>query len=419
MIVAWLLAAVAQAFPGIVVGTAETDIKLQQPLTVLSRSGDKQVLSFTAQVSATAQDIAVVVPVAGIAERRQLHSQTSLLSVEKLLRFSAARAVFYREADPCEAKVETKLNETMAEAVPQLETHAGDYRFEILTGKDAKAIEKWLTKQKYKLSKLSRRQLVQAAKEKDRSFALAIFTVTKGSASKYLPLLQIAGPSRTVTEYDYAGMATQTHQLLLLSDSGRVLFNNRAAKTLPTEIEIPEYVARGELHAFQDAARNATKEDAVAQGIGKKKVKPSPSAWLKFAWDIGWCEPCVQDPLSAAELRDLGATWLPAGDSKEPSQLAGFLTRWVLPAQTLPLDLTVSDNKETFQLRYLVNEPAAKVGACDGAKTYQDSVVRRLEQVAQSTATFTGWKVADVRAKMRIAGPGRARPDWIDDLWRN
>ena len=34
------------------------------------------------------------------------------------------------------------------------------------------------------------------------------------------------------------------------------------------------------------------------------------AVFQEYAWDMGWCDPCASDPLTADELRGLGVFWL-------------------------------------------------------------------------------------------------------------
>ena len=46
--------------------------------------------------------------------------------------------------------------------------------------------------------------------------------------------------------------------------------------------------------------------------------------FLEYAWDMGWCDPCAADPLSADELRELGVFWLRrAGDRRAAAHARG------------------------------------------------------------------------------------------------
>src|SRR4029453_11700012 len=40
------------------------------------------------------------------------------------------------------------------------------------------------------------------------------------------------------------------------------------------------------------------------------KKEAMRAVFLEYAWDMGWCDPCAANPLSAEELRQLGVFWL-------------------------------------------------------------------------------------------------------------
>src|SRR2546421_12547609 len=42
------------------------------------------------------------------------------------------------------------------------------------------------------------------------------------------------------------------------------------------------------------------------------------AVFLEYAWDMGWCDPCAANPLSADELRQLGVFWLTTSGPPPP-----------------------------------------------------------------------------------------------------
>ena len=67
---------------------------------------------------------------------------------------------------------------------------------------------------------------------------------------------------------------------------------------LPTGVSLPVHV-KDEFPQFYRAmfGEQVKKEDMRA-------------VFLEYAWDMGWCDPCAANPLSAEELRQLGVFWL-------------------------------------------------------------------------------------------------------------
>ena len=83
-----------------------------------------------------------------------------------------------------------------------------------------------------------------------------------------------------------------------LTRKGRVETTNYRTVRLPTGVSLPAHV-KEEFPKFYRAmfAEQVKKEDMRA-------------VFLEYAWDMGWCDPCAANPLSAEELRQLGVFWL-------------------------------------------------------------------------------------------------------------
>ncbi len=87
-----------------------------------------------------------------------------------------------------------------------------------------------------------------------------------------------------------------------LTRMGRVETANYRTVTIPTDIEIPNFVE----DEFDDFYR----------AMFKRQAERNPGVtFLEYAWDMNWFDPCATDPLRPAELCTLGAWWVDPADT--------------------------------------------------------------------------------------------------------
>jgi hypothetical protein len=83
-----------------------------------------------------------------------------------------------------------------------------------------------------------------------------------------------------------------------LTRKGRVETTNYRTVRLPTGVSLPVHV-KEEFPQFYRAM--------FGEQVKKEAMR---AVFLEYAWDMGWCDPCAANPLSAEELRQLGVFWL-------------------------------------------------------------------------------------------------------------
>jgi hypothetical protein len=152
--------------------------------------------------------------------------------------------------------------------------------------------------------------------------------------------------------------------------------------------------------------------------------------FLEYAWDMAWCDPCAADPLSADELRELGVFWVEAGAGgpgrpvpmQRPAPQNVFLSRLHLryDAQHFPEDLVFQQtaDRDSFQGRYILRHPWTGKSTCPAARAYRAEQRGAREREAQSLAALTGWDIAKIRARMKIAAvAAKEERSWWESLW--
>ena len=191
-----------------------------------------------------------------------------------------------------------------------------------------------------------------------------------------------------------------------LSRKGRVETTNYRTVKLPTGMDLPAFV-KTEFKDFYKAmfAEQVKKEDMRA-------------VFLEYAWDMAWCDPCAADPLSAEQLKKLGARWVggtqitpgapPAPVTRRPMPPGGaqnvFVSRLHVryDAAHFPEDLVFQEtaDRENFQGRYVLRHPWKGEAKCQAVDGYRQQLGQRQEQEARNLATLTGWDVNEIRRKM-------------------
>ena len=156
------------------------------------------------------------------------------------------------------------------------------------------------------------------------------------------------------------------------------------------------------------------------------------AVFLEYAWDMGWCDPCAADPLSADELRRLGVYWVgqPATGIRpprapQPGPQNVFVTRLHVRYDKahFPEDLVFQEtgDRTNFQGRYVMRQPWTGPATCPQAEVYRRELRERQEREAQTLATLTGWRLEDVRrrAGLTAADTNPAVPAvWWRELWK-
>jgi hypothetical protein len=158
------------------------------------------------------------------------------------------------------------------------------------------------------------------------------------------------------------------------------------------------------------------------------------AVFQEYAWDMGWCDPCAADPLTADELRGLGVFWLDGSGASRPlpgGRIAPqpqnvFVTRLHVRYDKahFPEDLVFHEtgDRSNFQGRYVLRHAWTGTATCAAADTYRRELVARREREAQTLASLTGWPIEDIRRQQGVvpaADPIKNEPamPWWRKLW--
>jgi hypothetical protein len=429
---------VVWGFCGFYVAKADTQLFNKASKVALVRHDGKSVMTMANDYRGDPQEFALVVPVPTFLERDQIHVGERAL-LDHLDAYSAPRLVEYFDENPCRprplpapmaaaSRVEqasaSRADKSLGVTVEARYT-VGEYDIVILSAEQSTGLETWLTANGYRIPVGAARVLESYIKQGVRFFVAKVNLqeqVKLGFA--YLRPLQIAFESPKFMLPIRLGTVNadgpQELYVFTLTRKGRVETTNYRTTKLPTGMDLPVFI-KGEFGDFYRAMFD--------QQVQKEDMR---AVFVEYAWDMGWCDPCAANPLSADELRQLGVFWLttsgpppPRGPGRPLPAPAPdvFLTRLHVRYDTthFPEDLTFQEtaDRTNFQGRYVLRHPWQGTETCREAEEYRAHLPQRWEQEARTLATLTGWNVEDIRRKMLSNGATAEPQKWWRKLWKD
>jgi hypothetical protein len=438
---AWLIVLIAlallfvcappvHAFCGFYVGKADASLFNDASQVVMVRRDNRTVISMANDYRGSLTEFALVVPVPTVLERSQIRVGDRKL-FERIDAYSAPRLAEYFDPDPCRAlKVESAgaMRQALPEA-PRSDAVAkrdralgvtveasytvGEYDIVILSGTQSDGLETWLRENGYRIPKGASAALRPYIRQQMKFFVAKVNLEEQAQTGvSYLRPIQFAFESDRFMLPVRLGMLNargpQDLVLYVLTANGRVETTNYRTLKVPANMDLPVYV-RGEFAKTYKAL------------FGSQAVREDYRAiFTEYFWDMSWCDPCAADPLSPAELRQLGVFWVGDGPSRgggQPVMLTRLHLRYT--KDSLPEDLVFQETQDrgNFQARYVLRHAwSGPADACEAARPYFDAVRARQEREAQALASLTGWSLDSIRARMALSAQPPAR--WWESMWK-
>jgi Na+-translocating ferredoxin:NAD+ oxidoreductase RnfD subunit len=437
----------ADAFCGFYVAKADTSLFNKASQVVLVRDGDRTVITMANDFRGNPREFAMVIPVPTSITREQIHVAESTL-VTHLDAYTAPRLVEYFDPDPC-AVYARALQESVGVAAPaaadaarrqdarakslgvviEAQYTVGEYDILILSASQSAGLETWLRESGYRIPAGASEVLASYIGQKMRFFVAKVNLAEQARLGVVtLRPIQVAYESPKFMLPIRLGMvnADGTQELFVytLTRKGRVESTNYRTVKLASDVEIPTYV--------KDPAMFARMYRSLFdQHVKREDMR---AVFQEYAWDMGWCDPCAADPLSADELRGLGVFWLDGAAAQRPMpgmRIAPqpqnvFVTRLHVRYDKahFPEDLVFHEtgDRSNFQGRYVLRHAWTGTATCEAAATYRRELVARREREAQTLASLTGWPIEDIRRQQGVVpamGPAKDDPavPWWRKLW--
>ncbi|MEM7058264.1 MAG: DUF2330 domain-containing protein [Pseudomonadota bacterium] len=421
----------ANAFCGFYVAKGDSELFNEASKVVMVRDQDRTVITMANDFQGDVKDFAMVIPAPTVLKREQIHVSENAI-IEHLDAFTAPRLVEYFDPNPCEQR-RYELNDIVSlQAAPVAESEdsairakslgvkieaeytVGEYDILILSAKESDGLETWLTENGYRIPDGATDVLGSYIKQGMKFFVARVNLEEHAKTGRtFLRPLQIAFESEKFMLPIRLGTVNSKGKqdliLWTLTRTGRVETANYRTERMPTGQTIPTYIKNDFGPAYK-AIYGTAVDRAGGAGV-----------LMEYAWDMGWCDPCAADPLSARELRELGVFWVDKDGGRGGAQDV-FVTRLHAryDAESFPEDLRLIEtgDRENFQGRYVLQHPWKGNDNCEAAKEYRASLPERFEKEAQVLANLTGWSVEEIRAEMTKAGmtPGEIKP-WWEKIW--
>jgi len=423
----------AHAFCGFYVAKGDAKLFNRASQVAIVRDGDRTVMTMANDFQGDPKEFAVVIPVPTPIEKGQIHIADKAL-IDHLDAWSSPRLVEYFDGDPCRRYVTESVSVAAPPAAMKAQASAerarslgvtieaqytvGEYDILILSAQQSNGLEIWLRESGYTLPPGAGPVLGSYIKQNMKFFVAKVNLGEKAKLGySYLRPIQVAYESPKFMLPIRLGTVNangpQELFVYVLTKDGRVETTNYRTIKLPTDVDIPMFV-REEFAPFYKAlfTEQVKREDMSA-------------VFLEYAWDMNWCDPCAADPLSRDELRGLGVFWIEKGDARVGGGAQNaFLTRLHVRYDRahFPEDLVFQQtgDRRNFQARYVLHHPWTGNSNCSEAAGYRQELRTRQEREAMNLSNLTGWSIADVRKKMKIATVEPAadkKKRWWEGLW--
>src|SRR5216117_3402071 len=414
-------------FCGFYVAKADTKLFNKASQVVLVRDGDRTVMTMANDFKGDLKEFAVVIPVPTFLQREQIHVGDKAL-IDHLDAYSAPRLVEYFDEDPCRVIVSDRMVLSMSRPAAaagvsgrarslgvtiEAQYTVGEYDILILSAQQSSGLQTWLRENGYKMPAGASPVIASYLKQNMRFFVAKVNLTEQAKLGfSFLRPLQVAYESPKFMLPIRLGMANadgpQELFVYALTRNGRVETTNYRTVKLPTGMDLPVYLKQ-EFPAFYRAMFDQ-----------QVRLNRMETVFTEYAWDMGWCDPCAAEPMSASELGQLGVFWLGGGAALPQRGGSGgsnvFITRLHVryDAAHFPEDLVFQQtaDRTNFQGRYVLRHPWTGTESCDAAASYRSALAMRAELEAQSLADLTGWNITDIRGRMQIVAT-----KWWQRIW--
>jgi hypothetical protein len=404
----------ADAFCGFYVAKADTKLFNKASKVAIARHDDKTVITMANDYEGDPREFAIVIPVPTVLEREQIHV-TQPAIVDHLDAYTAPRLVEYFDPDPCQPRrlmsdalprsaqpvAESQATAAALGVTIEAQYTVGEYDILILSATQSAGLETWLQQNGYKIP-AGASPVIGSYLDQGMKFFVAKVNLKEHAkhGATYLRPLQVAFESDDFMLPIRLGTinAAGPQELFIftLTKNGKVETTNYQTKKLPSNVNVPLFVKQEFGEVYRALFEHQVSKDQMR------------AVYMEYAWDMGWCDPCAADPLSADELRELGVFWQESGTPSRQTRDV-FVTRLHVRynADNFPEDMRFREtsDRSNFQGRYILRHPwKGERTQCSAAEDYFANLPQRFETEARNLATLTGWEMATIRKKMAAQG---------------
>jgi hypothetical protein len=407
----------AAAFCGFYVARADGSLYNRASKVVYTRANQRSVITMSSDYRGPAAEFAMIVPTPSVLERNAVRV-VKTKTVDQLDAYTAPRLVEYFDGDPCELlpTAEPEVAMEAAGAAPTTrerrdgakalgvtilrEYAVGIYDIQMLSAKQSDGLAAFLISEGYKLPP-GAEEALQGYIQMGMKFFVARVNLGRHAAdsAQELEPLQISFRSMDfmlpIQLGKVNGDGPQDLLVMTLTRGGAVTLANHPIKRIPSDETLPVFVK----DLFPDFYRAMF-----------DRIAPRSGAFVEYAWDMSWCDPCAADPLSHDQLKELGVNWVRRADAATPDVFVTRLhIRYDKGSFREDLMFRETADRENFQGRYILNHPFEGEITCDAGKTYVAETRRRVKDEAARLQTLTGWSAGKIAQRIAATVPPRYR----------
>jgi hypothetical protein len=372
-------------------------------------------------------EFAMVIPVPTIITKDQVHISDPAL-LEHLDAYTAPRLVEYFDDNPCNR---VQYRERMVSMAPSADSvivtgskqaealgvtieesfSVGEYDILILSATESDGLQTWLSQNGYKVPAGAEKTLGSYIKQDMKFFVAKVNLAQKAKqGGEMLRPIAVAYESPKFMLPIRLGTVNakgdQDLFVYTLTRQGKVETTNYRTMKIPSNKELPIFIKDD----FGDFYRDMYATSADREG--------GHGVFMEYAWDMNWCDPCAADPLSPAQLQELGVFWMDDNQDPQimprgrPKSMARdvFVTRLHVryDAQSFPEDLKfkTTGDRSNFQGRYILRHAYEGEMECEAAADYKREVNKRKETEIKTLANLTRWETKDIRERIEKSGKG-------------
>ncbi len=420
----------AAAFCGFYVATSDAPLFNNASRVVLARKGNLTTLTMANDYKGEPKQFAIVVPVPTVIKKEQIRVSDNAI-IDQIDGFTKPRMAEYYDPDPCPdpaprttmtiprptSKYPSKMTVTDSAPTPkdygvtiEASYDVGEYDILILSAEQSDGLTRWLTDNGYNLPKGASDVLGSYIKQNMKFFVAKVDLAAlnqvphTGNQAPFLRPLQVEYESPKFMLPIRLGMVNaqgpQDLVIYALTETGRVETTNYRTTKIPTDQDVPEYVA-SEFAPFYKAM---FEKQVAKQGM--------ETVWLEYAWPLSiQCDPCTGIYMSGDALTKMGAVW---ASEYHGGVTGGFVTRLHVRYDMahFPEDLTFQETADasTFQGRYVIHHAFEGGVECPAGQKYVKDLYAREEQEITNVATLTGWSEDVIRKRVPGHGVHPAAP---------
>lgn len=395
----------ASAFCGFFVAKADAKLFNKSSQVIITRDGNRSVITMSNDFQGEVKDFAMVVPVPVVLKRDDIRVIRPEIFT-KVDNYSAPRLAEYYDENPCYIRLEenymsldavsiqssavgrTSVEGNKYEGVKiEARYEVGEYDILILSAKESDGLKRWLNDNGYKIPDKAEEVLDPYISSGMKFFVAKVNLERHAGAGEFQTLspLQIEFNSSKFMLPIRLGMANANGDQDLIihayTRNGRVECTNYRTVKMPHDVHIPEFV-KDDFGTFYKAAFDRMYDKESGRSV-----------FLEYAWDVSpqvrvKCDPCVGPPPVDQNLVTVGCDWL-----NDPNPKVFYTRLHVRYNRTnFPQDLFFqkTPNNERFQCRYVITHPATGQLNCEEGQKYLKKLVVKREDELHQLAQLTG-----------------------------